>query len=46
MANVLNSLFGGGKASPDPVKVQAGDSGKLYFDEFQARSAGNRWRNA
>lgn len=27
MANVLNGLFGGGKAA-DPVKAQAGDSGK------------------
>jgi hypothetical protein len=30
MANVLNSLFGGGKPAPDPVKA-AGDSGKLFI---------------
>ncbi len=38
MANVLNSLFGGGKPAADPVKAQTGDNGEytcantVWFD--------------
>jgi len=42
MANVLNNLFGGGKATPDPVAAQAGDSGTLLMPQMTSQSLHTR----